>query len=131
MRRIGLTPRQFLILAAIGVALWYGAGLLLHWLAAGGWLAGDARALVYALTVPGTLPFILLTRRVAGLGAEQLLTGVAVVTTTALLIDGVVVAWFPQVYGETAERVLAASAAVLWGAGVGLALAMLFNRARD
>ncbi|MBB6228021.1 hypothetical protein [Polymorphobacter multimanifer] len=126
--QIGLSWRQIAILAGIGVALWYAAGLLLHWLAAAGLLQGSTRAAVYALTVPGTLPFVLLAAGLARLAPDQRLTGIAIVTTTALLIDGVVVAWFPGVYGDTAEKVLAASGAVLWGAGVGLALAALLTR---
>ncbi len=126
--QIGLSKGQILMLAGIGAALWYAAGLLLHWLAGAGMLHGSARAIVYALTVPGTMPFVLLAARLARLSPGQRLTGIAIVTTTALLIDGIVVAWFPGVYGDTAEHVLAASGAVLWGAGVGLALAALLTR---
>ncbi len=129
MSRLGLSARQVFTLAAIGVALWYGAALLLHWLAAEGLLTGQSRAWVYALSVPGTVPFVLMTRWLAGLAATQVFTGVALVTMTALLIDGVVVAWIPQMYGDTAAIVLACSGAVLWGAGVGLAVACLLNRA--
>jgi hypothetical protein len=128
MMSLGLNARQMSVLLGIGTALWLGAALLLNALAAAGMLAGGARLIVYALVVPGTLPFVLMTRWLAGLAAGQLFAGVAVVTMTALLIDGVAVAFAPWIYGETETQVLAASAAVLWGAGVGLVLAALLNR---
>lgn len=128
MMSLGLNARQMSVLLGIGTVLWLGAGLLLNALAAAGMLAGGARLIVYALVVPGTLPFVLMTRWLAGLAAGQLFAGVAVVTMTALLIDGVAVAFAPWIYGETETQVLAASAAVLWGAGVGLVLAALLNR---
>lgn len=128
MRRIGFSKAQLAVLVGMGVSLWLGAALLLQWLAGAGYLTGSARVAVYALVVPGTLPFVLLIRRLAGLAADQLALGVAVVTATALLCDGIAVAWNPALYGQSSEAALAASAAVLWGAGVGMMLAFVFNR---
>ncbi len=128
MARTGVSGFQLAVLMATGAALWFGAALLLHRLAAAGWLEGGARALVYALVVPGTIPFLMMTRVVARLRADQMASGVALVTATALLLDGAAVAWFPQLYGTTDARVLAASAAVLWGAGVAIMLGFAMNR---
>lgn len=128
MVRTGFSGFQLAVLMATGVALWFGAALLLRWLAAAGWLEGGARALVYALVVPGTIPFVMITRALARLRADQMALGVALVTATALLLDGIAVAQFPALYGATDARVLASSAAVLWGAGVAIMLGFAWNR---
>jgi hypothetical protein len=126
--RIGLTNRQTLLLVIIGAALWFLAAIILRVVAPMGALDGPARAVTYALVIPGTLPFIYLTRMLVNLRVDQLFTGVAVVTTTALLIDGLVVAWFPGVYGGSLPQVTHCAAAILWGAGVGLTLAFILNK---
>lgn len=93
-----------------------------------GALEGNARAMTYALIVPGTLPFVVLTRAVVKLRPDQMAIGISVVTATALLIDGIVVAWFPAVYGGALPQVTNSAAAILWGAGVGLVLSFIMNR---
>jgi len=57
-------------------------------------------ALKYLLVVPGTYPFVLIIRRVAGLRVNQTSNGISVATAAALLIDGVAFAWFPDLYSE-------------------------------
>lgn len=128
MARTGFSGVQLAVLMATGATLWFGAAVLLHWLTGAGWLEGGARALVYALVVPGTIPFVMMTRALARLRADQMASGMALVTATALLLDGVAVAWFPQLYGTTPAQVLAASAAVLWGAGAAIMLGFAWNR---
>lgn len=126
--RIGLSSSQAVLLVFIGAALWALAAVILRIVAPMGALEGSARAVTYALIIPGTLPFVFLTKTLAKLRPDQMFTGVAVVTTTALLIDGIVVAWFPAVYGGALPQVTNCAAAILWGAGVGLVLAFIFNK---
>jgi hypothetical protein len=126
--RLGLTNGQTLILVVIGAALWFLAAVILRIIAPMGALEGATRGLTYALVIPGTLPFVALTRILAGLRHDQMVTGIAVVTATALLIDGIVVAWFPVVYGGALPQVTNSEAAILWGAGVGLVLAFILNK---
>lgn len=82
----------------------------------------------YAAIVPGTLPFVLLTRALARLGPRQLFPGAALLTTVALLIDGIVVAFVPAIYSEEPALLARIAAAILWGGGVGLALAWILDR---
>ncbi len=126
--RIGLSSSQTVLLVFIGAALWALAAVILRIVAPMGALEGSARAVTYALIIPGTLPFVFLTKTLAKLRSDQMFTGVAVVTTTALLIDGIVVAWFPAVYGGALPQVTNCAAAILWGAGGGLMLAFIFNK---
>lgn len=126
--RLGLTNRQSFMLIAIGFILWFIAAMILRAIAPMGALEGTFRAVTYALVIPGTLPFVLLTRRLVKLGQDQIGIAIAVVTATALLIDGVAVAWFPGVYSDETKDVADCAATILWGAGVGLVLAFILNR---
>jgi hypothetical protein len=126
--RIGLSNQQTVLLIIIGAVLWFLAAIILRLIAPMGALEGSARLITYALVIPGTLPFVILTRMAAKLRSDQLFTGVAVVTMTALLIDGIVIAWFPAVYGGALPQVTNCAAAILWGAGVGLVLAFILNK---
>lgn len=126
--RIGLTNNQTILLIATGVILWFLAVIILRLIAPMGALEGSARIITYALVIPGTLPFVVLTRMIVKLLSHQLFTGVAVATTTALLIDGIVIAWFPAIYGGALPQVTNCAAIILWGAGVGMALAFMLNK---
>jgi hypothetical protein len=126
--RIGLSSQQTVLLIIIGAVLWFLAAIILRLIAPMGALDGSARFITYALVIPGTLPFVLLTRTLVKLFPHQLFTGVAVATTTALLIDGIVIAWFPAVYGGALPQITNCAAIILWGAGVGLVLAFILNK---
>ena len=127
-RRLGLSTRQIGTLAVIGAVLWFIAAILLRNIGPLGAFEGGNRVLLYALTIPGTIPFIWMTQRLARLASNQIAIGIAIVTATALLLDGVAVAWFPQLYGYELAQVTSSAAAILWGAGVGLMLAFLMNK---
>lgn len=127
-RRLGLSTRQIGTLAVIGAVLWFIAAILLRNIGPLGAFEGGNRVLLYALTIPGTIPFIWMTQRLARLASNQIAIGIAIVTATALLLDGVAVAWFPQLYGDELAQVTSSAAAILWGAGVGLMLAFLMNK---
>lgn len=87
------------------------------------------RALVYLIVIPGTFPFVLMLERLAGLARLQVFNGVAVATMAAILLDGVAQAWLPSLYGDSAELLAGAGAIILWGGGVGVALAWWRTRA--
>jgi hypothetical protein len=125
--RIGLTNRQMTAMMLIGFTLWALAAIILRMISPMGALEGASRAITYAVVIPATAPFVLITKTVAKLRSDQIFTGIAVVTATALLIDGIVIAWFPAIYGDNPTDVITCAAAILWGAGVGLALAFIFN----
>ncbi len=126
--RIGLTNGQTILLIVTGAAFWFLAAIILRLIAPTGVLEGAARVITYALVIPGTLPFVVLTRTLVKLLPHQLFTGIAVATMTALLIDGIVIAWFPDVYGGELPQVTNCAAIILWGAGVGIVLAFMLNK---
>ena len=57
-RRLGLSTRQTGTLAVIGAVLWFIAAILLRNIGPLGAFEGGNRVLLYALTIPGTIPFI-------------------------------------------------------------------------
>ena len=88
-------------------------------------------ALTYVLVIPGTFPFVVLTRKLVSLRADQMAVGIAVATATALGIDGIIVAWFPAVYGGHLPQVTYCAAVILWGAGVALILGFFMNKGAE
>ena len=123
-----LHSSQLIRLIALGATLWLVAALLLRFLAPLDIYSGTGRYILYFLIIPGTFPFVLLVRYLAGLARNQIGIGMAVVTAAAILLDGVALGWFPQLYGEGIENAANAGAAILWGGGVAITLGMLINR---
>ena len=71
--------------------------------------------------------FVSHTRKYECRCSLRLITAAAF-ATTALLIDGIVVAWFPAVYGGHLPQVTDCAAIILWGAGVALLLGFFMNK---
>jgi hypothetical protein len=128
MSSFPLSRTQTFTCVALGIVLWAVAVALIRVIAPMGALEGTARALTYLLVIPGTFPFLLLSKRIAGLPSDKTAIGVAVMTAAAILLDGIALAWFPHIYGDTVEIIAAAGAVILWGGGVGLVLSFLMNR---
>lgn len=125
-----LTLAQIAILVVYGFVLWFAAALLVRTIGPMGLLEGSWGILIFLLVIPVTIPAILIARPLAKLSSDQTLAGIAVVTATALLLDGVVHAWFPRIYGTDPELIVRGAAAIFWGAGVGLFLAFIMNKVR-
>lgn len=126
--RLPLSAGQIVTMAIFGALLWFLAAMTLRYLGPMGIYEGANRAVLYVLIVPVTVPFVLLARRLGGLAPNQIGVAYAVGTTSAMLLDGLALAWFPALYGGTPELVAGAGAAILWGAAVGQLLAFVFNR---
>jgi hypothetical protein len=122
-----LTSRQITICMAYGAVVFLLAALLLRQIALAGWLDGSARAITFLLAVPGSVPVVLVLRRLAGLLPGQLLGGMAIGTGTATLLDGLALSWAPALYGGP-DHAAAAGAAILWGAGVLIFLGYVLDR---
>jgi hypothetical protein len=123
-----LTAIQIVILAIYGAVLWFAAAMLVRAIGPMGALDGGWRFLSYALVIPGTVPAIIIARPIAKLRADQTIAGISVVTATALLLDGIAHAWFPAIYGTDPALIVKGAAAIFWGAGVGLVLALTMNK---
>jgi hypothetical protein len=122
-----LSTSQLVRCAVLGAVLWLCAAFLLRWLGPMGIYNGWGRVLLFAAIVPGTLPFVLLCEKAAGLARSQLFAGFSFGTATAVCLDGLALSWTPGLYGGEAY-VAGAGATILWGGGVGLFLAYLMGR---
>ena len=123
-----LTRRQILISAGIGAVLFLVFALLITLVGPMGVFDGMNRVWLYLAAIPITWPTPPMLRRLAGLAPDQHALGMAVGTAAATLLDGLALAWTPWLYADTIELVAAAGAVILWGAGVGLALGLVFDR---
>lgn len=123
-----LTATQTTILVIYGSVLWFAAAILVRMLGPMGALDGGWGLLTYVLVIPGTVPAIIAARPLAKLRSDQTTVGIAVVTATALLLDGIAHSWFPALYGTDAALLVKGAAAIFWGAGVALVLAIMMNR---
>lgn len=123
----GVTRAQSTILIGWGIVLWFGAAVLTQLVGRIGAYEGLGPAILYALIIPGTVPFVYLTRTLARLRPSQTAVAMAIVTATALLFDGVAFAGLRALYWHEATS---AAASIFWGAGVAIALGIAMN-ARD
>lgn len=122
-----LSPRQIVISLMLGIALWFVAAMILRIVGPMGALDGSARAVTFALIVPGTVPFVYLFRAAARLKGDQLFTGIALGTMAAAFCDGIALSWATALYGGIAQ-VAGSGATILWGVGVVMLLAWLVGR---
>ena len=117
-----LPASRLFVAIAFGAVLWLGAALLIATLQAVGAFEGSTRVWLYVGVIPGTLPYVLLARRIAN---DTLVHFYTMATATATLLDGVALSWFPRLYGADPA---VAGAVLLWGVGVGLVLAVVLER---
>jgi hypothetical protein len=123
------TSAQTTKLIVLGVALWFGFAMAIRFIGADNILDGGVRTVAtFAILFPLTVPVVAMIRRTAQLSPTQLLPGLGLVTMAATLCDGLTFTWFPQLYGVRGAEALPVSAAILWGAGVGLAVAWVMGR---
>lgn len=120
-----ISSKQLAFCVSYGLALWLGAILLIRAMGPMGVLSGWGLVLSFALLVPGTLPAVLLTQRIMGPSKDQLLLGVTIISTIALLLAGLCFSFWPWLYGKDMPQVISAAGFILWGGGIGFVLALI------
>ncbi len=119
-----LPLQKVAILVALGAVLWFAGMVFLRWAGSVGALTGMGRLVIYAIAIPITIPLIPLGPKLAALPRDQTLRAVAILSMTALLIDGVVIGYFPQLYSDDPATARAAAGALLWAVGIALVLGL-------
>jgi hypothetical protein len=123
-----LTTAQTVTLAVMGAIYWFVAALVVRWTAAN-WVGSDGpTALVFALIIVATVPALFLGMAVAHIDRDQAQISAAIMTGTALLLDGMALTWGQSLYGSNPAIVLGGAASIMWGAGVAIVLGMLLER---
>jgi hypothetical protein len=120
-----LRGKQIGLLIVLGILFWALVMLNIRW-----------RPQAVLDPVQGLLPFIgapllgwfsvWLCKRIGRLSAEQLLPGVAMAGAVAMMVDGVVLKWWPGLYGLDEQILRVAAAGLLWGYGVAFAVALIW-----
>ncbi len=126
--RLPFSSGQMATLIISGVIFWFIGALICRWVGAIGAFEGANRVLLYAALVPGTLPVILLVRRIARLSPDQVALGSAIVTAAAIACDSVALVIIPNLYGAGVEQTAASGAVILWGGAVAIAIGCWLNR---
>lgn len=123
-----LSRAQLSIFLVYGIAGWLTAALLLRFLGPLGIYEGGARVLTYLLIIPGTVPVVWLAGKLSNAAPGQLFAGFSLSSAMATLCDGIALAWFPGLYGNTVALHAGAGGTILWGVGVGIFLAWGMDR---
>jgi hypothetical protein len=125
-----VTPKQLAFCVSYGLALWLGAIFLVRAIGPMGAFSGWGLIISFVALIPGTIPAVLLTRRVMGPLKDQMLMGVTIISTIALLLAAIGFSFFPTLYGSNMTQVLAASGFMMWGGGIGFVLALMIGKDR-
>jgi hypothetical protein len=118
------------ILLLLGLGLWVLATLYIHFVPAA-FTSPLHSSLGFITALPIGWLSIRLVRRCARLDRSQLVSGTALVGAVAMMFDGLALRFFPWVYSGAPEVFRPASAWLLWGYGVSLAIALWLARDRD
>jgi hypothetical protein len=82
-------------------------------------------ALLYVLTIPGTVLLNERTRKLVRLPRRMMVPVIAVTTATATMLDGVAMSGFPELYGADPVVMLGGAVWLLWAIGVAAALSLI------
>jgi Family of unknown function (DUF5367) len=119
-------PINIVLFTSIGAGFWLVFVLLIR---VGGeylfidrnpWLLG-----LFIISIPLAWVLIKIVTTTTKVEGNRVLTATAIVTITAMLLDGVALTWFQGCYGLEPTRLVLVAAWLLWGAGMGLAMGYL------
>ena len=122
-----LTRRQLAILTLASLGLWAVVTLCIR-LFPTAFLDPLAGNIGFVATFPLAWASVVIITKAATLSRAQLLPGVCVVGTIAMMIDGALLRWAPSIYGIDDHVVRLGAAWLLWGYGISLGVALLIVR---
>lgn len=125
-QKTAFNPILFVLL---GITFWFEALLFIR-------LAGESLfvngnpwlVLWFVASIPIAWVLVKIGAVVGKIDGEDLLSAVAIMALTALLLDGIALTWFQGWYGLGQAGLLLASAWLLWGVGVSLAIGYWASR---
>jgi hypothetical protein len=108
----------------LGIIFWFSGVLFVRLGGAVLFVKGDLWLLVlFALALPISWVFVKVTEVIGRVSGLELLRAVVLESIAATIIDGTVLTWFQPIYSDDRSTLLAIAAWLLWGAGMGLAVA--------
>jgi len=123
-----LANKRDLTTAAVGATVWYLGALLIKQLPPKVFAERKNTALLYAGTIPLTYPMIWGFVKAAGLKTlDQIIRGTSLGTAVAIMLDGVALVWYNDLYGGPG-RAASAGAYILWTGGCGLFWSLVLTK---
>lgn len=125
---MNFSAKQIVIVVVAGAVLWLAAALCIRYLGFAIFDFGVAHTVAYFALFPITWVFVRLVQNLAELSDEDVFLGIGASTMTAVLLNGLALAMYPDLYSLSFEIQVAGAAFILWGAGVTLAVAWWESR---
>jgi len=122
---VHLTPGQIAILAAFSTFVWFLAAMFIRFVGPTGIFHGYKVIVLYALTIPATVPLNARSRKLVRAPKAHMVTIIAVTSAVATLLDGVAMSQFPALYGSDRAITGAGAAWLLWAIGVAGVLSLV------
>ena len=125
-----LAPGQLATVVVLGLVFWFAAAMAVRIGSTAGFFGPGASAIAFAVAIPVCWLSVLFIKKVARLATGQMLPGVAVGTMTATFADGIALTWGRGLYGSDPALTTLGAAWILWGVGLFLLFAYLFDDRR-
>mgnify|MGYP006352067305 CR=1 FL=1 len=120
-------PKLFLYVF-LGTVFWFNAAMIIRLCGTSVFTENNPYLILfYILAIPVTLASMYLTKVICGLQFSELLRPVVIMTLTATFLDAIALTWFRQLYSQSFEVALHGAAWILWGVGLGLLFAYIFE----
>lgn len=114
------TPVKVMRTVAYALAVWGSVALFIRFGGAAGQFSGQDGVNTYLATAILTLPLNWLNRKAAGMPAAKMPVVVAMTLTVTTLLEGVIMKWFPEVYGGDPAVIAKGAIWLLYAVGLGL-----------
>jgi hypothetical protein len=116
-------PFNPILFVILGAVFWFEALLFIRLGGASLFVNGNPwLLLLFVACIPIAWVLVKISAVVGKVGGDDLLSAVAIMALTALLLDGIALTWFQGWYGLGQSGLLLAAAWLLWGVGVSLAI---------
>jgi Family of unknown function (DUF5367) len=120
-QKTAFNPILFVLL---GVVFWFEALLFIRFGGESLFVNGNPLLVLwFVASIPIAWILVKISAIVGKIDGEDLLSAVAIMALTALLLDGIALTWFQDWYGLAQAGLLLAAAWLLWGVGISLAFA--------
>jgi Family of unknown function (DUF5367) len=112
-----------ILFVVLGIIFWFEALLFIRLAGESLFVNGNPLLLLwFVASIPIAWVLVKISAVVGKVDGEDLLSAVAIMALTALLLDGIALTWFQGWYGLAQSGLVLAAAWLLWGVGVSLAI---------
>ncbi len=116
----GYTPLKVFRTVAYALAVWASVAMFIRFGGAAGQFSGQDGVNTYLATAVLILPLNWLNRKSAGMPTSKMPTVAAMTLTVTTLLEGVMMKWFPDVYGGDPAVIAQGAIWLLYAVGLGL-----------